>query len=917
MSHKRNAQNVPTFYPTIEDMNKPFEAFIEKHENKIGAVGLAKIVPPVSWNPRLSDITYESEPDVTIERCIKQVATGSRGLYRFLLVEQKPMSLKDTFMPHALAEDNQPGSSDPAEVERKYWRTVGIRPPLYGADILGSLFDKHCRGWTLQNLDTMLSRTLRESGHDLPGVSSPYLYYGMWRSTFAWHCEDLDLYSVNYLHYGASKHWYCIPPEYRVRFENLVKSLLPDIFKACPEFMRHKELLISPQMLDLHNIPYVKAVQGPRDFMITFPGAYHAGFNAGFNCAESVNFGTRRWIPIGARAGVCKCSPDSVKIDMRLFRHLVPIKDLPPDLLIDTSDDEMEELSEQVEKERVAEIVQGQAPDAAAADDNDEDVKKGSLVLRSKHSRNCRTSHHLQQGRASAYERELAQPAAFRACQCSYARDRKLYSENVKPEQVEKDQYRSQTKSKVAPEKVMGGKTLVYDDGCEPGCEDSEEEEEEEDVELSPSSSDYMAPEHCSEEDDDDDVSMGKGSFRLTGTSARGKDRCAKATKRGSGSGGATTVQGRGRKKGTVQQHKGKTVVKAGSVGKLLVRTASGSGKPSRRHKARWKGAGEVKEEEAAGIKGYKVSQRCLHGKNGVEVVEDVSRAVEGEEVVEAPPTPFATTGVESGVCTAAELLVGSSRSQRSGASRGAVAVSVVERVLNKGNKVLQEDHSGAVLMRSRRLQLKQSHGKSLKYDVFDSCGFDLKEEDKLCEGSQHPVAESHGGSTEAASRSSGKESPVMRFHATGEPRGGTARATRKRCQYPSEPEGLLKEAAKGSRGSNKRLKLANNLTPAAAQAVQAVPANVLPSPDTVSVGSANGKVVRPSSEVGIRPSPLRKDLRLTAGLAESENLKQVSSNGTDGRPGSFLGRLSRRIRLTWKIVEGLQQHKGMLCGAF
>ena len=54
------------------------------------------------------------------------------------------------------------------------------------------------------------------------------------------HCEDLDLYSVNYLHYGAPKHWYCIAPEHRQRFETLLKGLLPDMFKACPEFMRHK-----------------------------------------------------------------------------------------------------------------------------------------------------------------------------------------------------------------------------------------------------------------------------------------------------------------------------------------------------------------------------------------------------------------------------------------------------------------------------------------------------------------------------------------------------------------------------------------------------------------------------------------------------------------------------------------------------
>ena len=70
---------MPVFYPTMEDMNKPFEDFIEKHERKIGTIGLAKIVPPPGWSPRPQGTPgYEQDPDITIERCIKQV--GSRGL---------------------------------------------------------------------------------------------------------------------------------------------------------------------------------------------------------------------------------------------------------------------------------------------------------------------------------------------------------------------------------------------------------------------------------------------------------------------------------------------------------------------------------------------------------------------------------------------------------------------------------------------------------------------------------------------------------------------------------------------------------------------------------------------------------------------------------------------------------------------
>lgn len=53
--------------------------------------------------------------------------------------------------------------------------------------------------------------------------------------------------------------------------------------------------------------------------MITRAAGYHSGFNFGFNIAEAVNFALPSWLDIGFRANACKCTTDSVKINMFNF----------------------------------------------------------------------------------------------------------------------------------------------------------------------------------------------------------------------------------------------------------------------------------------------------------------------------------------------------------------------------------------------------------------------------------------------------------------------------------------------------------------------------------------------------------------------------------------------------------------------
>ena len=46
---------------------------------------------------------------------------------------------------------------------------------------------------------------------------------------------------------------------------------------------------------------FVQITQEAGEFMITFPFSYHSGYNHGYNCAESTNFATERWIEYGKR----------------------------------------------------------------------------------------------------------------------------------------------------------------------------------------------------------------------------------------------------------------------------------------------------------------------------------------------------------------------------------------------------------------------------------------------------------------------------------------------------------------------------------------------------------------------------------------------------------------------------------------
>ncbi|KAG7239227.1 hypothetical protein INR49_029893, partial [Caranx melampygus] len=288
-----------TFYPSAEQF-KNFSRYIAYMESQ-GAhkAGLAKIVPPKEWKPRGS---YDDIDDLVIPAPIQQVVTGQSGLFTQYNIQKKAMTVKEF---RKIANSDKfcsPHYDDFEELERKYWKNVTFNPPIYGADVNGTLYDPDVKEWNICHLDTILDTVERESGITIEGVNTPYLYFGMWKTTFAWHTEDMDLYSINYLHFGEPNS------------------------QNCEAFLRHKMTLISPSILKKYGIPFEKITQEAGEFMVTFPYAYHAGFNHGFNCAESTNFATERWIEYGKQAVLCSCRKDMVKISMDVF-----VKKFQPD----------------------------------------------------------------------------------------------------------------------------------------------------------------------------------------------------------------------------------------------------------------------------------------------------------------------------------------------------------------------------------------------------------------------------------------------------------------------------------------------------------------------------------------------------------------------------------------------------------
>lgn len=171
---------------------------------------------------------------------------------------------------------------------------------LYGSDQVLNL-DKHWPGheqhpfgqWRTSALPKCPQSLLSLLEEEIAGVTGGMSYLGSLGSFFAFHVENQRLPSYNLLMAGSPKVWYAVTPEHISTFR-----------AACAAMRVEPNLatMIDLEKLAAHGVPLTRAVQRPGQVIITFPGAYHAGFNTGPNWAEAANFAFSDWLPHGRMA---------------------------------------------------------------------------------------------------------------------------------------------------------------------------------------------------------------------------------------------------------------------------------------------------------------------------------------------------------------------------------------------------------------------------------------------------------------------------------------------------------------------------------------------------------------------------------------------------------------------------------------
>lgn len=151
-----------------------------------------KVLPPVGYvaSKQGYDNLLSGQSDFPIHSPIRQMADGISGVWRVIAVKSgNRLSIKQFLAMNSKHEASRSMKEQKLRnehaygaLQRCYWAGLGIQEPLYGSDSPGSLFDTEVQEWNLAKLPSLLPVI----PHEIGGVTSAMLYFGQWKSTFAW-----------------------------------------------------------------------------------------------------------------------------------------------------------------------------------------------------------------------------------------------------------------------------------------------------------------------------------------------------------------------------------------------------------------------------------------------------------------------------------------------------------------------------------------------------------------------------------------------------------------------------------------------------------------------------------------------------------------------------------------------------------
>lgn len=321
-------EEAPIFHPTAAEFKLGPINYIAKIRSQAEKYGICKIVPPKSFKPPFAvdpdcfEFTPRTQRLNELEASVRTKLNYTE--FGFSLSQKRYTLSEFTQMANEFKKDyfKRDTTQVPlAQVENEYWRLVSSLHDSvsveYGADLhcneFGSGFPTRAtrdllddsqleyidHPWNLNNTPVAEGSVFKYINTNISGMIIPWMYVGMCFSTFCWHNEDHWTYSISYLHHGEPKTWYGVPGAQAEAFEKSMKHLAPNLFESQPDLLHQLVTICNPLTLLEDKVPIHKVNQYAGEFVVTFPRAYHTGFNQGLNFAEAVNFAPADWIPLG------------------------------------------------------------------------------------------------------------------------------------------------------------------------------------------------------------------------------------------------------------------------------------------------------------------------------------------------------------------------------------------------------------------------------------------------------------------------------------------------------------------------------------------------------------------------------------------------------------------------------------------